>query len=366
MTLTPACPLELSTPSMDRVITSECLQEHLQWALELEHCTIPPYLCALYSLDPDRNPAAAEVVASVVVEEMLHMTLVANLLNAVGGQPRLDAPRMLPGYPRRLPHSDGSFDVPLQRFCPEALNTFLKIEQPSAPCALPKGEQYESIGQFYSAIRHALICMCAQVGETNVFSGDPARQVSDTGLYSGGGTIISVNNLDSALIAITEIVDQGEGAQLDIWDGEFNMIQPEREEVAHYFRFQELNRGRRYRLADSPESGPTGDALTIDWDGVYPMRTNLRISDHAADSPIRLAQDEFNRTYCAILRGLEHVFNGNPEQLEPTIGAMYGLKERAVDLMRMPNEDAVTTAGPTFEYFVQHGPPYDDGAGLLG
>ena len=27
------------------------LREHLQWAIELEHSTIPPYMCALYSLD---------------------------------------------------------------------------------------------------------------------------------------------------------------------------------------------------------------------------------------------------------------------------------------------------------------------------
>jgi hypothetical protein len=91
------------------------------------HFTLPPYLCALYSLDVARNPEAYEVVASVLVEEMLHMTLTANLLNAVGGHPRLDSPRMLPGYPRCLPHGDCSFEVPLLRFSPEALDVFLKI-----------------------------------------------------------------------------------------------------------------------------------------------------------------------------------------------------------------------------------------------
>ena len=63
----------------------EALRRHLQWALELEHSTIPPYLCALYSIREDANPAAAELVRSVFMEEMLHMTLVANVLNAVGG-----------------------------------------------------------------------------------------------------------------------------------------------------------------------------------------------------------------------------------------------------------------------------------------
>ncbi|HSF19405.1 MAG TPA: ferritin-like domain-containing protein [Vicinamibacteria bacterium] len=42
--------------SSGRISTLESLRVHLRWALELEHSTLPPYLCALYSLDPDRNP----------------------------------------------------------------------------------------------------------------------------------------------------------------------------------------------------------------------------------------------------------------------------------------------------------------------
>ena len=90
--------MDAEAPSFARIATLESLREHLQWAIELEHFTLPPYLCALYSLDAARNPDASEVVASVLVEEMLHMTLAANLLNAVGGHPRLDTPQMLSAY----------------------------------------------------------------------------------------------------------------------------------------------------------------------------------------------------------------------------------------------------------------------------
>ncbi len=86
-----------------RISTVEDLRTHLQWAIELGHSTIPPCLCALYSLDAARNPEAVEVVQSVFVEEMLHLTLAANLLNAIGRKPLLDAPHLLPGYPRTLP-----------------------------------------------------------------------------------------------------------------------------------------------------------------------------------------------------------------------------------------------------------------------
>ena len=47
---------------------------------------------------------------------------------------------------------------------------------------------------------------------------------------------------------------------------------------------------------------------------------------------------------------LEQAFNGQPDLLGMAVGAMYGLKELAEALMRMPTEDGVTTAGPTFEY----------------
>ena len=62
-------------PSVRTITSLESLREHLQWAIELEHSTIPPYLCALYSIAPGRNSEATELVSSVLLEEMLHMTL---------------------------------------------------------------------------------------------------------------------------------------------------------------------------------------------------------------------------------------------------------------------------------------------------
>jgi hypothetical protein len=140
-------------------------------------------------------------------------------------------------------------------------------------------------------------------------------------------------------------VRQGEGCPLEVWDGDFDVFHP-----AHYFRFQELKLGRRYRRGDTPLSGPTGEAVSVDWDGVYSMRSNPRTSDHAPGSPIRTAQEEFNRAYRAILRQLEQAFNGRPEILMVAVGAMYSLKEQAQALMQIPTEDGLATAGPTFEY----------------
>jgi hypothetical protein len=344
-------PSQLGANSSGRITTMESLREHLQWAIELEHSTIPPYLCALYSIEPGRNSEATEVVSSVLVEEMLHMTLAANLLNAVGGRPQLDNPKMLQRYPRPLPHGDRSFEISLHRFGHEAIETFLKIEQPSATGGTPEGDNYETIGQFYDAIKQGFRELSAALGEANAFCGDPARQVTDQHFYSGGGRIIGIDNLATALAALEEIVEQGEGAgHAQVWDGDSDVFHPERDQVAHYYRFQELKLGRRYRRGDTPGSGPTGDPISIDWDAVRPMRTNPRTADHVVGGPIRLAQEEFNHSYCALLRRLEEAFNGGPQMLGAAIGAMYSLKAQAQALMQMPTEDGLATAGPTFQY----------------
>jgi hypothetical protein len=337
-------------PPRARIETLESLREHLQWAIELEHATLPPYLCALYSLNPERNADAVQVVSSVFVEEMIHLALAANLLNAIGGKPCLDKPEMLPGYPRRLPHGDRSLELSLVPFGPEALEMFLRLEQPAPPGAPAEGDDYETIGQFYDAIEQGLHRMCAQLGEQEVFSGEPARQVTADHFSHTAGRLPQVENLDTALVALTEIVEQGEGTPRgEVWDGDQQIFHPDRGEVAHYYRFVELKLGRRHRCGDTPKSGPTGEALPVDFGGVHPMRRNPRLADHPLDSPIRIAQAEFNHTYCALLQSLDQAFNGSPKLLGAAVGTMYQLRAQALSLMEMPDGDG-RTAGPTFEY----------------
>jgi hypothetical protein len=338
-------------PTYTRIDTFQALREHLQWAIELEHCTLPPYLVALYSLDPVRNPAAVETLTSVFVEEMLHLTLTANLLNAVGGSPVLDSPRLLPAFPRTLPHGDRSFEISLLPFGPEALDTFLRIEKPSRADAPAESDGYETIGQFYEAIRQGLVDLAAQHGEDALFSGDPGRQVTPELAYRGGGHVVPVVDLATALDALDQIVDQGEGtAHHEVWDGERDMYDAGRAEVGHYFRFLELKLGRRFQPGDTPEGGPTGESVPVDWEGVHPMRPNPRTTDHDPDSPVRDAQDTFNLNYCQLLQQLEVALNGQPGRLAASVGTMYALKRQAVHLMQMTMEDGVGCAGPSFEY----------------
>lgn len=102
-------------------------------------------------------------MGTVLAEEMIHLALAANLLHAVGGgSPDLDAP--------------------------------------------PQSDEYRTIGQFYAAIEAGLLTLCDQMGEEQVFSGDPARQIGEFHLRGGGGEVLPVVDLKSASAALAEIV----------------------------------------------------------------------------------------------------------------------------------------------------------------
>src|ERR1051325_9271608 len=87
-------------------------------AMKLELSTIPPYLTALYSIKDGYNAPIAANIRTIVIQEMLHLSLAGNILNAVSGKP--DVPSIVPRYPGPLPmgigdRPDHPFIVPLQK-----------------------------------------------------------------------------------------------------------------------------------------------------------------------------------------------------------------------------------------------------------
>ena len=112
----------------------EQLREDLQTALQLEHSTIPPYLTALASIKFSYNLEIQNILETVVIQEMMHMALVANILNAIGGTPSLYSKEFLPRYPSRLPGGvQHDLIVPIEKLSLGLIrNIFMKIEQPAA------------------------------------------------------------------------------------------------------------------------------------------------------------------------------------------------------------------------------------------
>lgn len=318
------------------------LRDALQHAIMLEHATIPAYLCALYSIEDGSNVEAADIIRSVVMEEMLHMVLAANVLNAVGGEPSLDHAGFVPRYPTQLPYSDGRLVVGLRRFSPEAVATFLAIERPEPAGARPLLEGYDTIGQLYAGVELEL----RSIGPA-VFTGHADRQIGPGRFYYGGaGEPVVVHDLDSALAALDLVVDQGEGLDHTIHEAPHRLG----DELAHYFRFRQIAVGYHYRESDVANAPPTGPRLTVDWDAVLPMRDDPTVDRLRPGSEVRRLSEGFNRTYGALLGCLHRAFNGEPERLVAAVPLMYDLRYQAVALMRIPCSPDGRTAGPSFEW----------------
>jgi hypothetical protein len=342
--------------------TLKDLREHLTAAVQLELAVLPPYLCALYTLHPGSNPEVSQIIRSVLVEEMLHMTLAANVLNAVGGRLRIDEPDFVPRYPTYLPDGEKRFQVHLLPFSEAAIETFLKIEEPSRPhVELALAERhvatplrvaelgpYRTVGEFYQAIVDGLESLVKTLGERAVFSGDPARQVRPEFYYGGGGEVIPVGDLVAARAALEQIVDQGEGYTHSMYDVDGDL--------AHFFRFMEIKYRRRYApdqrhaIEGRHFEEPRGEPFAVDYEAVYPMLHDLRPGDYPPGE-LREASLGFDRIYSHLLRQLEGAFDGRPDLLLPAVGTMFELKYKAQELIRNPLPGHPGAhAGPTFSY----------------
>jgi hypothetical protein len=344
--------------------TLEHLRLHLQAAVELELLVIPPYLSALYSIHPGTNREASAIVQSVVVEEMLHVTLAANLLNAVGGRPTVTDPEWIPRYPAKLPFHGGAFAVSLRPLGHAALDTFLTIENPSYAgahlAAPPEGAAvprlltlpapnpggYPTVGAFYTAIEHGLKALVEHLGPSRVFTGDRALQAEREHYYGAGGHVVQVTDLATALDALDQVIEQGEGDVTLPPSGE--RFDPERD-LAHFYRVLELRQGRRYRARDRPEQ-PTGPPLDLDLAAVYPVKVDLRLAEIPGGS-VRRCAEACAGIWTRLLEQVDAGISGHPEALPDAIVTMFDLKHAAGELVRvpLPGGDGCH-AGPTFEY----------------
>lgn len=347
--------------------TLDDVYHYLYHAMQLEHATIPTYLTALYSIRPGTNTDAVQIIRVVVVEEMLHLTLAANMLNAVGGTVDPAQPGFLPPFPTHLPDGETDFTVSREKFSREAVKMFLKIERPAdtKPAGLEEsahglikrsknritlvpshksddGEvrHFYSIGEFYQAIQVGLETLCDELGEDQVFTGDRAKQITSEYYYSGGGEIIPVYDLESAKDAIRLISEQGEGFEGSIQDYEG--------EISHYYRFQQLCKGFYYVAGDKKDN-PTGEPVQVDWDAVYPVKANIKLADLPEGSEVYAAAVAFNDQYKAFLVSLKEAFGGKPDMLMQAVGDMFRIKDKALQLIRNPIPGCDENAAPTFE-----------------
>ena len=338
----------------------DTLLAHLQLALELEWSTIPPYLISLLSIKRPNNREAADLIRGVAMEEMLHLALVANVINAVGGAPRLRADNC-PSYPLQMTFegrafADRRFPIDLAPFSKDGIATFMKIEQPQEPKITTAWLWTEidvpapTIGVFYAGIVTLLEDLeTATPGA--LFTGDPLRQLEADYFWAGGGAIIAVSDLATAKQALATVIEQGEGAWP--WSRHaFARTAGEPLAMGHYYRFSEIFHERHYLPTDDPRGAPTGLPLAVDYAEVFPIRTNAKASDYADGSKAATLNDAFNRRYTMMLRQIDDAVNGAPKALYTAImDGMHGLTSTARELMATPiGAPDGETSCPTFEW----------------
>lgn len=316
------------------------IRKTLQAALELEHATLPPYLFALYSIVPGSNVEASAILRSVVMQEMLHVALCCNLLNAVGGAPVLHDASFIPAFPGALPGgvADG-LQVGLAPLSVAVVrDVFMKIEEPENPLQLLGVSPGPiTIGQFYQRIRERLTELDAT---GKLFVGDPALQVT-----AGLQGLAAVTDLASAQRAIDLIVLQGEGNPSSPLDGGGV--------PAHYYRFEQIVRGRALvPAAGDPPFAYNGAPVLLDLAGIRPTLSNPT-QEALRNTPAAALDDAFNDDYTELLRLLHDAFNGKPASLGIAIGVMYQVRTKALELMATEIAPGVT-AGPTFSYRPGH------------
>jgi len=303
------------------------LKENLQVAVMLEFSTIPPYLTAYWSIHGTSAFAerAKKNILSVIQEEMLHLAMACNMLNAIGGKPVLNDPSHLPSYPCALPgHSktNNAFLVHLNKCCPQSLTNFSQIELPEELFGNKHfTDGWCTIGEFYDEIE--LLIKHHTLSDKDFTFG---KQIND--FYNpGNGKLHTVNCKQDAIIALEEIIDQGEGHSGKMYDKDH--------ELTHYWKFITIRGLMENGLWKYKE-----DIFNV---GIDPDETYF--SNEAKE-----LNKKFNILYSEMLDAMQIAISSTSPSLEVAVEKMILLKEPALKMMQIPLFGINGNAAPTFSY----------------
>src|SRR6266700_2558490 len=341
-------------------------------AAELEHGIMCQYLYAAFSLKQSEaeglTPGEAAAVnrwrkqiSHVATQEMLHLSLVQNLLSAIGAAPHLSRPN----YPQPASHYPAGVHLALIPFGDQALRHFMFLERPegmdiedaagmaafhrAAPAMqhgeiVPRGQDFATVGHLYRSIEAGIAHLAEKYGERWLFVGPPRAQATQP--YFGWPELVAVTDVASAQRAIDEILEQGEGPRGHWQQAHFGQF------VAILDEYTQLR-----------EANPAFDPVRP----VIPL--NVRPAERATGIPLvgdpvtKQVMDLFNVCYEILLLTLQRFF-AHTEETDPqlkaladaTIGLMFGAIKPLGDLITTlpagPEHPGQTT-GPSFELFYE-------------
>jgi hypothetical protein len=197
-----------------------------------------------------------------------------------------------------------------------------------------------TIGWYYQQVLLALSALHRKVGDS-MWAEDRSAQLTAASWRGAPGRLYAVTDLPSAVLAIHEIVRQGEGATAHDPLGRAH-------EPAHYFQFAEIVEGRRFVRSSSGTWGFLGEPVPFDPAGVWPVVDDPSLATYASTAA-EAAAAALDAGYTSLLDSLHRVVNGHPGELDPAVGAMFSLETQASQLVQLPvAEGSGMTAGPRF------------------
>lgn len=353
-------------------------REHLWYLLmeasQLEHMIMCEYLYAGFSLKRGTDEGLTETQAAAVArwagvlhgiagQEMLHLALVCNLMSAIGAAPTFNRPN----FPQRSNYFPPTVQLDLLPFSDAALVHFLYLERPegmerldaegfvpspphesvASDEALPRVQDFATVGHLYRGIAEGLRHLVGRFGERAVFVG-PKRAQATKEIFRWP-ELVSVTDLTSAHAAIEVIIEQGEGARGD-WRS------------SHYGRFFDMWNEYRDLLGRDPGFEPARPVMAAFTGQPYDIAIAQPL---VTDARARELAVVFNLAYEALLQLLTRFFTHTTESNEQlnvlagaAIGVMTGvLKPLGSALARLPAgpEYPGRTAGPAFEMYYPMG-----------
>lgn len=309
------------------------LIEALQNAVELELSTLPPYLCAYWTVQDSSNEVA-QLILSIALQEMAHMGMSANMLTSIGGEVTIN--KHIPTYPGHLP---GDVAPTLIVYLAGLSKTYLQnvcmpIEEPEggpiATATLQAG--FATIGQFYDAIAAAIIFI------NPTFTGN--NQMSST--IATDAVVTPINSQQDALTAINTIKQQGEGTRQSPDEAAGSTT------LAHFYKFSEIFHERTL-IEVNGKWVYEGDP--IPFPAVYPMAEVPAGGYQNAPADVAALLKTANTAYTALLDLLQKAWEkGDANALNDAISAMFDLQTPAQALVKISGAPGGGNYGPDFLY----------------
>ena len=287
----------------DGISTLADLQDALQTAMQLEFATLPPYLCAQWSINSDPSDVGG-MIQGVAVQEMYHFALAGNMLAAIGGTPAVANAAFVPSYPTHtLPGGiPQKLAVDLQPLSLDQLQVFMQIEYPEfPPIAAARASAPATIGAFYDTISDGFATVNPTI-DPNAYSVD----VPDAG---------KITSVADAQAAIQRIKIEGEGTE-----GSPDQPPADGTRFAHYYVFKEIYTGHKLVQGSDGQWSFTGDAIQLPT--VYPFAQSTASPDPSL---------EFNQALTDLLTALQNCWTTGAR---PSIGDMFTLQSLGQGLIQ--------------------------------